>query len=146
MSKRESVLCDIPLSNWNKEDALCFRLAIGACVLCHRDMCEEHAMHKYGGIVLRVDSITPANGAAMANGPVQDFIYEPQLPQKRPYPQVGLQDVPHRRLNVCLGCRSVLQPQDFNDAVEAVLEAFRQALAAAMTARGLEAKPDRFRL
>lgn len=93
--------------------------------------------------MLRVDTIEPGNGAMVGSGPVQDFIYAPQQQQKQSYPQVGLANVSHVRLKICVGCRRTLTDRDFADAVRDTLENFRQLLAAAITAKALETEKPR---
>ena len=96
MSRRETELCDIPLTSYGGHAHVCGNLAISTCPLCTRDICTEHAMHPRGGFLLRADSIS-ANVA----GGNQDVIWSASgSGQIVTYPQMGMQ-TPMIRMNFC---------------------------------------------
>jgi hypothetical protein len=138
MSKRETDLCDVELSSWDGNAVTCPDLRIMTCVLCQRDICAKHAMHPKGGVLVRADSIVPS-GQPGAN---TDVIYGPGSGQIAPYPQAGMGS-PMLRLNICIGCRSVLHDHDIGEALRGVEKQLVQFLAAAMTAKALETKAPR---
>lgn len=135
MSTRETVLCDVEISNWNGNRVICGKLSIGTCELCRRDMCDEHAMHPKGGVLLRADSVTPGTTGS------QDVVYNPNSnTQIVPYPQVSM-PTPMLRLKLCHGCRRGLHDHDIQEALDGVKDSFVQNLAAAISAKALETKP-----
>jgi hypothetical protein len=136
MSRRETSLCDIPLSSYGGNAHTCGNLSIATCVLCTRDICTEHAMHPKGGLLLRADSIS----VNTAGGNLQDIIWSPSgSGQVIPYPQMNHQS-PMIRLHLCAGCRRVLGDHEIAESIRELQPIFVKLLAAKMTERGLEAK------
>lgn len=138
MSRRETDLCDIELSNWSNNSVACPELRIMTCVLCQRDICAKHAMHPKGGVLVRVDSIIPATQP----GAQGDLIYSPHAQQISPYPQAGMGS-PMLRLNVCAGCRTLLNDHEIGESLRGIEEQLVKFLAAAITAKALETKAPR---
>src|SRR5580658_2313704 len=107
MSRRETSLCDIPVTHYNSSDRLCGELSVATCALCRRDVCTRHALHPKGGLLLRADSIS----VNMAGGNPQDIIWSPGGGQVVPYPQMNDQS-PMIRVHLCDGCRRGLNESD----------------------------------
>lgn len=135
MSRRETSLCDIEVSNYNNRSITCCELSVATCALCQRDVCRVHAMHTSGGLLLRADSIS----VNTAGGNPQDVIWSPGSGQVVPYPQAGMQS-PMIRVHLCKGCRQTLNERDIQVALSELYDTFVKTLAAAMTAKGLDAK------
>ena len=135
MSLRETKLCDTLLHNWNNNPVTCGELAIATCALCSSDVCEQHALHPMGGVLLRCDSIIPGPAGA-----TQDVIYAPGSGQATSYPQVNWQNVTMIRLQVCAGCRKSFNDNDIMESLRALEKPFVKMLAAAITAKALETK------
>lgn len=134
MSRRETTLCDVEISNYGGS-VTCPRVAVIVCVLCKRDICTAHLLHHSGGLLVRADSIVP--GTVGNNS--QDMIYAPHANQQQTYPQVNMQ-TPMFRLQVCIGCRSALNDRDIDSALDGVKDQFVKQLAGVMAAKALETK------
>lgn len=132
MSKRETVLCDVEESHYGNNIVACSQLAIKICALCTRDICAQHAIHPQGGLILRVDTITPPS-----NGMTTDGIWQGDgAGPVPPYPQAG---IPRSaiRLFICRGCRRALNDDQIVEALDALQELFVKALAAVIAAKAL---------
>lgn len=135
MSRRETTLCDVEISNYGGS-VTCPRVAVIVCVLCKRDICTAHLLHHNGGLLVHADSIVP--GAVNSNN--QDMIYVSNSSQtQQTYPQVNMQ-MPMFRLQVCVGCRHALNDRDIDSALDGIKDQFIKQLAASIAAKALETK------